>query len=83
MKNILEAAFHPLDFLNGDKDIQSAVGYFNEFLKFDGYQLIAIGNKWKVSQLVDTQIDLSHPYENSVEITHIFLMNKLKNATKN
>nr|WP_254445219.1 MULTISPECIES: abortive infection family protein [unclassified Anabaena] len=82
MKNILETAFHPLDFLNGGKDIKSAVDYLNEFLKFDGYQLIAVGNKWKVSQLVDTQIDLLHPYENSVEITHIFIDEQIKKCDR-
>jgi Abortive infection C-terminus len=82
MKNILEAAFHPLDFLNGDKDIKSAVDYFNEFLKFDGYQLITVGNKWEVSQLGDIQIDLSHPYENSVEITHIFIDEQIKKCDR-
>nr|WP_242038809.1 abortive infection family protein [Anabaena lutea] len=82
MKNILEAAFHPLYFRNGDKDIQIAVDYINEFLGFDGYKLIAVGKNWEVHNLVDTQIDLLHPYEDSVEITHIFIDEQIKKCDR-
>jgi len=82
MKDIVVAAFDPRHFLEKEHDINSVVKYLNQFLEFDNYELRPTGKRWEVYKLGGTQIDLSHPYENSVEITHIFIDEQIKKCDK-
>jgi len=82
MKNILVAALDPRPFLGKELDINVAVEYLNQFLEFDNYELRPAGKKWEVYKLDGSKIELSHPYENSVEITHIFIDEQIKKCDK-
>lgn len=82
MKDIVVAAFDPRHFLGKEHDINVAVEHLNQFLEFDNYELQRAGKKWEVYKLGGTQICLSHPYENSVEITHIFIDEQIKKCDK-
>ncbi|MDZ7963836.1 MAG: abortive infection family protein [Nostoc sp. DedSLP03] len=82
MKNIVIATFDPRHFLGKEHSINAAVEHFNQFIEFDNYQLRPAGKKWEVYQLGGSQINLSHPYNNSVEITHIFIDEQIKKCDK-
>lgn len=82
MKDIVVTTFDPRHFLGKEHDINAAVKYLNQFLEFDHYELRPRSKKWEVYKLGGTQIDLSHPYENSVEITHIFIDEQIKKCDK-
>jgi Abortive infection C-terminus len=82
MKDILVAALDPRPFLGKELDVNVAVEHLNQFLEFDNYELRPAGKKWEVYKLVGSQIELSHPYENSVEITHIFIDEQIKKCDK-
>ena len=78
MKDILVTALDPRPFLGRKLDIKVAVDHLNQFLEFDNYELRPAGKKWEVYKLGGSQIELSHPYENSVETTHIFIDEQIK-----
>lgn len=82
MKDILVATLDPRPFLGKELDINVAVEHLNQFLEFDNYELRPAGKKWEVYKLGGSQIELSHPYENSVEITHIFIDEQIKKCDK-
>jgi hypothetical protein len=48
---VLEAVSDPRDFLNEPDKHAAVVEYLNKRLKFDGYELRAIGNLWKLFSL--------------------------------
>ncbi|WP_293039506.1 abortive infection family protein [Moorena sp. SIO1F2] len=74
MKDILLAAIDPRHFWKEGSDNKEAVELLNKYLEFDNYKLQSSGNnKWDVSKLDGSQIELSHPYENSQKVTHIFI----------
>lgn len=54
----------------------------NQFLEFDGYELRPVGKRWEICKLGGTQINLTHPYENSVEITHIFIDEQIQKCDR-
>ncbi|MEH2089126.1 abortive infection family protein [Nostoc sp.] len=82
MKDILVSALDPRHFLGKELDINVAIEHLNQFLEFDNYELRPAGKKWEVYKLGRSQIELSHPYENSVEITHIFIDEQIKKCDK-
>jgi hypothetical protein len=82
MQDIVIAALDPRHFLFKEHDINAAVKHLNPFLEFDNYELRLMGKKWRVEQLGGVQIDLSHPYKNSIELTHIFIDEQIKKCDK-
>jgi len=82
MKNILVAALDPRNFLAKELNINIAVEHLNQFLNFDNYELRSSGKKWDVYKLNGYSIELLHPYENSVELTHIFIDEQIKKCDK-
>jgi hypothetical protein len=76
MKEVLIAVLDPRSFLAKEFDINVAVEHLNQFLDFDDYELRLSGKKWNVYRLSSSSVELLHPYENSVELTHISLKNK-------
>lgn len=84
MKQIISAAFDPRYFIGKENefDIVEAVEQFNQFLEFDGYVVKLINKKWEVSELADTQINLSHPYQGSQEITHLFIDEQIQKCDR-
>ena len=82
MKDIVVAAFDPCHFLENEQDINDAVEYINRLLEFDNYKLRFTSKRWEVSNLGSTQIELSHPYENSVEITHVFIEEQIQKCDR-
>ena len=82
MKAIILTAIDPRQFLSKNHDINAAVKHLNQFLEFDNYELRPVGKKWEVYKLGGTQIELSPPYENSVEITHIFIDEQIQKCDR-
>lgn len=82
MKDILVAALDPRNFLAKELDINVAVQHLNQFLEFDNYELRLSGKRWDVYKLSGSLIDFSHPYENSVQLTHIFIDEQIKKCDK-
>lgn len=82
MKNIVVAAFDPRGFLGTKYDINAAVEHLNQFLEFDDYELRSAGKRWEVYKLGGAQIDLLHPYGDSVEITHRFIDEQIEKCDK-
>ena len=82
IKDILVVALDPRDFLSKEFDINVAVEHLNQFLEFDNYELRPLGKRWNVCKLNSSSIELSHPYENSVELTHIFIDEQIKKCDK-
>jgi hypothetical protein len=82
IKDILVAALDPRHFLPTKLDINVAVEHLNQFLEFDNYELRPLGKGWDVYKLNGSLIELSHPYENSIELTHIFIDEQIKKCDK-
>lgn len=60
MPSIVEAAFDPFHFEDGEKEIEPAVEYLNHYLKHDGYVVAPYRGKYKVrkvgNQLVEIEV---------------------------
>ncbi|NES42718.1 MAG: abortive infection family protein [Moorea sp. SIO1G6] len=83
MKDILLAAIDTRHFLKETSDNQKAVELLNKYLEFDSYKLQSSGNnKWNVYKLDGSQIELSHPYGNSQEVTHKFIDEQISKCDK-
>lgn len=49
LKNIIEQSLDPRDFIDWSGDIEQTIRIFNDFLKFDGYELKKVGEFYKIA----------------------------------
>lgn len=82
MKALIVGAFDPRHFFGTQFNIVAAVKQLNQFLEFDGYELKPVGKKWDVYELHSSQVEISHPYIGSVEITHVFIDEQIQKCDK-
>jgi len=49
LKNIIEQSLDPRDFIDWSGNIEQTIRIFNDFLKFDGYELKKVGEFYKIA----------------------------------
>ncbi len=82
MELIVIASVDPRHFLGTEYKIEKVVDHINQFLEYDGYEIIPDGRRWKLSKIGGAQVALSHPYSDSTEITHIFIDEQIEKCDK-
>jgi hypothetical protein len=66
LKKIILSALDPRDFIDEDLDIQKAIKYMNDFLEYDGYEIVMHGKGYDVIDktrgeiFLDIKLDPSH-----------------------
>ena len=65
MSLIIETALDPRHFLGTVFDVQEAVAYINEFLRFDGFEIRKIGEFYKVYEIGKALVDANTPFDAS------------------
>jgi Abortive infection C-terminus len=83
MELIVIASVDPRYFLGTEHKIEKAVDHINQFLEYDGYEIIPDGRRWKLSKIGGAQVALPHPYSDSTEITHIFIDEQIEKCDNN
>ena len=66
LRKVILSALDPRDFLDKELDIQAAVNHINQFLEYDGYEIVVHGKGYDVIDktrgeiLLDIQLEPSH-----------------------
>lgn len=81
MRSIIKSDFDLGHFIHKEIEINTAADYLNKFLNLDNYELRLSGKRWSVYEL-NSVVELVNPYENSNEITHIFIEEQINKCNK-
>jgi hypothetical protein len=73
MGRLITHIFDPREFLDTQLEPGPAVDYFNEFLKFDGFQIVKDGAFFKLRDSHGLSVDFSSPFEGSKHLSHVFI----------
>jgi hypothetical protein len=77
LKKVILSALDPRDFLDKKIDIQSAVNHINQFLEYDGYEIVIYGKGYDVIDnarseiLLDIQLELN-------QLSHQFIKEQVE-----
>jgi hypothetical protein len=82
MDAVVLATFDPRNFIGTEHPVEKAIDHINQFLVYDGYEIVPDGRRWKLNKIGGTQIALSHPYFDSTEITHVFIEEQIDKCDK-
>lgn len=73
MSNVALSAVDPRHYLGTEFDVLKAIEHVNQFLEYDNHVVVQNGRRWILKKLSAPDINLEHPYNESKEITHIFI----------
>ncbi len=65
--------FDPREFLGTAFQPEKAVEHINEYLKFDGVQIVKDGAFYKLRDSKGASIDFASPFQGSRKVTHVFI----------
>lgn len=77
LERIILAAVDQRHFIQTEYQGDRVVKHLNQYLEFDGFEIVATGKRYRVERLVDTSVSLEHPFAGSEEITHVFIVEQL------
>ena len=78
LAKVFESILDPRDYLDTKFVIETVAQRLNEYLKYDGYELVKHGNIYKVRELRGTVVDLEVPSEGFSKISHAFIEDQIK-----
>jgi len=75
--SVIEAAVDPRHFLGKPYEVEKAVEYINQFMKFDGFELRMIGNFYKVCEIKKDLVEVSNPFTTIGLPNHQYLLEQI------
>lgn len=73
MGRLVTHVFDPREFLDTQLDPQAAVNYINEYLKFDGFQVVRDGAFFRLRDSDGASVEFASPFQGSTQISHVFI----------
>lgn len=70
----------PRDFLDTNKELQPAIDYLNQRLKYDGYEVIKDGDFVKIRDLDGASVEMMNPFEGSDQDAHLFIDEQIQKS---
>lgn len=70
---LIRSVFDPRDFLDAKMEVEPAIDYLNQRLKYDGYELVKDGDFVKVRDIDGAMVDMTNPFKGSEDNAHIFI----------
>lgn len=77
---ILRRVLDPREYFDFDRDEQGAVDFVNQWLKYDGYEVVIESGLAKVRNLSGASVTFEHPLKGSVADGHVFIDEQIRKA---
>lgn len=79
---VLTRILDPRRFIDSEYDVREAVEYLNQYLRFDGYELVAVGDSYKVKEMAGNLIEIDIPFKDFQKDSHLFIDEQIKKCDK-
>jgi abortive infection Abi-like protein len=82
MRSLICQILDPREYIDTDRDPNSAAEYLNRYLKFDGFEVIREGDRFKIRSLTGQDVALEVPYAEPTELTHFLIDEHVQKCQK-
>jgi hypothetical protein len=78
LARVFESVLDPRDYIGTKLAIDAVVDHLNEYLQYDGFEIVKLAKTYKVHELSDVLIELELPSEGLSKLTHLFIEEQIK-----
>lgn len=82
LTRVVEAIFDPRRFLDSKFTAELAVEYANQYLKYDGFEIVYVGEFFRVRDLQSGSISLEVPFDDPDKLSHVFIEEQLSKCDR-
>jgi hypothetical protein len=78
LARLFESVLDPRDYIDTKFLVDTAAGHLNEYLQYDGFELVKHGKTYKVRELHGALVELELPSEGLSKLSHVFIEEQIK-----
>ncbi|MGB2987254.1 MAG: abortive infection family protein [Phycisphaerae bacterium] len=82
LSDLIRTIFDPREWLAFEKSPDEAVAYLNDYLKFDGFEVVEDGDFFLVRNLTSGAVAFDYPSQKSREVNQIFIDQQIKKCDR-
>ncbi len=79
---LIRTVLDPRDWLKFEKPCQEAVAYLNDYLKFDGFEIVRDGEFFSVRNLTGGAVAFDYPSQASREVNQLFIDQQIRKCDR-
>lgn len=80
LQALIKAILDPQDFLNAKMEMQPAIDYLNQRLKYDKYEIVIERDTTKIRDLAGCKVEMVNPFGGSEKECHLFLEEQIQKS---
>ncbi len=78
LAKVFQLALDPRVYIDTKFDVESVVQHLNEYLKYDGYEIVEQGRTYKIRELSGAFVSFDVPDEAVAKLSHMFIESQIK-----
>lgn len=82
LAKVFHSLLDPRAFLETTFKVEDCIKYLNQYLKYDGYEVVKVGNAYRIKEIRGTFVEIEPPFKNSGEVNHVFIEQQIKKCDK-
>jgi hypothetical protein len=82
LRQMVNAIFDAREFIGKEQKPETAAEHLNQYLKFDGYELVRDGEHFKVHETGAVAVQFDTPFPQSQEVNHVFIEEQVRKCDK-
>jgi hypothetical protein len=79
---LIRTILDPRDWFEFEKPIEEAVAYLNDYLKFDGFEIVRDGEFFEARNLAGGAVALDYPSQSSRQVNQLFIDQQIKKCDR-
>lgn len=80
--SVFHNALDQRNFIDTEFKIEQVVDYLNQYLEYDGYEIVKPGKYCRVRNIQATSVELKLPFEGSTELYHNFIEEQIQKCDR-
>jgi hypothetical protein len=82
LRQMVNTIFDAREFIGKEQKPEKAAEHLNQYLKFDGYELVRDGEHFKVRETGAVAVQFDTPFPKSQEVNHLFIEEQVRKCDK-
>jgi hypothetical protein len=82
LKGVIEVTLHPRRFVDSQFQVSQAVAYLNNFLSFDGFEVVKQGRSYRVRDLGGGTVRLERTFQDAEKLSHEFIQEQIEKCDR-
>lgn len=82
LARVFDNALDQRNFIGTEYQIEQVIDYLNQYLEYDGYEIVKLGKFYRVREIQGNSVELELPFKGSIELYHNFIEEQIQKCDR-